>query len=173
MCVCVRKSNGKPRGTLPSLNVFSFAVDFLALHSFLFKRLLRPIAFNYLHPRVTQDLPAMAKFDDVVDQWVTALVQLVAFLMRFLIIILPLMLAGPIVDFITCWRYMITACGLQYIWLGKVTSSVEELRASPNNVTDGSLCFNFFDATFQCFYGLPLIIILAFTVLIDIFTYVR
>ena len=113
---------------------------------------------------------SMPTFDELVDQWVNGLVQGIAFLIRFVILILPVMLAGPFIDFITCWRYMITASGLQYIWLGRIISTASELRYSPHNVTDGSFCFDLCDFVFQCIYGLPLGLILAVTVVIDVFT---
>jgi len=112
----------------------------------------------------------MSTLEATVDRWVSALVAALAFLVRFVILIVPTLLAGPITDLFTCWRYMLTASSLQYIWLGEVRSSPAELRDSQNNVTDGTVWFNFLDVIFQAFLGLPMVMILLFCVLGDIFS---
>ena len=105
-----------------------------------------------------------------IDDLVSGLVLWLATAVRFVLLIVPVVLGGPVVDLVTCWRYMVTASGLQYIWLGKVIATPEQLRHSPNNYTDGTTCFNGCDCVFQLFYGLPVSLVLLLCVVLDVAT---
>jgi hypothetical protein len=80
--------------------------------------------------------------DAAFDRALKALVNIMAYLTRSLLLGAPVLIIGPFVDCFACWRFLLTARGLKYINDGNVNTSTEELRKSSYNITDVTFSFN-------------------------------
>ena len=72
-----------------------------------------------------------------VDQMVTECVHGILFAVRAFLCFFPVVIFGPLVDWLTCWRFLVSARGLKYIWTGDVMGDRASLFTEGYVVTDG------------------------------------
>ena len=108
--------------------------------------------------------------DKAIDRTIAAIINGIALIARIVILGIPVIVFCPLMDFFTCWRFLITAKGVKFINDGNVNASNSELRASGYNLTDGTTVFNAIDILIQIIYVpicFPFVLV---TVLVDVFS---
>jgi hypothetical protein len=106
-----------------------------------------------------------------VDQMVTECVHGILFAVRAFLCFFPVVIFGPLVDWLTCWRFLVSARGLKYIWTGDVMGDRASLFTEGYVVTDGVCCFNVYDIFFcSLFFSIVVMPVAFFTIIVDICT---
>ena len=108
-----------------------------------------------------------------VDQCVHQLVNGIMLSVRVVLFLIPVVLLGPLVECLTCWRYLVMARGIKFIWTGEVPFDDENQTLIQEGyvLTNGVFCFNVYDLLVLSIFSVAVVLPVAFiTIIVDIFT---
>jgi hypothetical protein len=96
-------------------------------------------------------------------------------LLRFVIFCVPALVVAPMLDWITFWRYLLTARAVQFVWQGNAETppaptAAAEVEPVHSKFVNGFFVFNLYDALFQLIYGPFLVLVICACILADILT---
>ena len=111
--------------------------------------------------------------EDKIDQCVAKMVLGIMLAIRTLLFFLPVVILGPLIDWLLFWRFLVVARGIKFIWTGVVDAESERTALIEQGwvISDGVTCFNIYDTIFAGLFCL--IVVLPTTIiclLADIFT---
>jgi hypothetical protein len=108
-----------------------------------------------------------------IDQCVAKMVLAIMLAIRILLFFLPVVILGPLIDWLSFWRFLLVARGMKYIWTGEVDAESDRGALIEQGwvISDGVTCFNIYDMLFALLFCLAVVLPTTLVCLLaDIFT---